>query len=60
MVALKTNGEVWCWGNNSRGQLGNGYYQSELKPKRVLQGVSKISSGSSHVLALKKMESFGL
>jgi len=34
-VALKTNGELWAWGNNSYGQLGNGTLTSNLLPAHI-------------------------
>jgi alpha-tubulin suppressor-like RCC1 family protein len=48
-VAILVNGSVWAWGNNDRGQLGNGTRMSSDVPLRVdvPQGVSfvKVSSG---------------
>ncbi|HEU4510285.1 MAG TPA: S8 family serine peptidase [Pyrinomonadaceae bacterium] len=35
-VALKTDGSVWCWGNNFEGQLGDGSQITRLAPVRVL------------------------
>ena len=34
-VAILTNGAVWAWGNNDRGQLGNGMRTSSDVPLRV-------------------------
>ena len=35
--ALATNGTLWCWGDNSYGQLGTGSGGSQLLPARVVQ-----------------------
>jgi alpha-tubulin suppressor-like RCC1 family protein len=35
--ALATNGTLWCWGDNSYGQLGTGSGGSQLLPTRVVQ-----------------------
>lgn len=34
-VALKTNGSVWTWGNNSAGQLGDGTKEDRYLPVKV-------------------------
>ena len=49
--ALRDNGEVWCWGDNRRGQLGcDGEVDcgAEATPARVagLTGVTQIAAGS--------------
>jgi len=31
------NGEVWCWGSGSQGQLGNGAKAQQTSPVRVIQ-----------------------
>jgi alpha-tubulin suppressor-like RCC1 family protein/subtilisin family serine protease len=35
-VAVKTNGSVWAWGENSYGQLGNGSMTNSYSPVQVL------------------------
>jgi len=35
VVALTASGQVWCWGNNSKGQLGNGKFESSFLPQKV-------------------------
>ncbi len=54
-VALKENGEVWTWGNNEYGQLGNGTDTSRSLPVKVnISGVKQISAGGRHTVALKE------
>lgn len=55
-VAVKYDGSVWVWGQNTYGQLGNGTYTNSQKPTPVhgLNDVISVSCGDSHVLALKK------
>ncbi len=52
---IKADGTLWCWGNNSRGQVGIGTWGNvEPTPVQVhnLSDVTKISVGGSHVCAL--------
>ncbi|MCC6558364.1 MAG: hypothetical protein IT372_35950, partial [Polyangiaceae bacterium] len=34
--AILKDGSLWCWGDNSVGQLGNGTTTGELSPTRVM------------------------
>jgi alpha-tubulin suppressor-like RCC1 family protein len=59
-LALKSDGTVWAWGDNFRGQLGDGTYTSSPVPVQVmdsngtpLSGVKAIAAGQWHSLALK-------
>lgn len=55
-VALKSDGSVWTWGKNDRGQLGDGTNVSSNTPTRVagLYGkATAIAAGLAFVLALK-------
>nr|WP_280173724.1 thrombospondin type 3 repeat-containing protein [Desulfatibacillum alkenivorans] len=55
-LALKTDGSVWSWGDNSTGQLGLGLGQSVnvFTPTKVdaLPPAAKIAAGGNHALAL--------
>jgi len=44
---LRTNGTVWCRGNNSRGQLGLGHLRPSRRPARVPQLTNVISLATS-------------
>jgi len=54
-VALKSDGTVWAWGNNSDGQLGNGSTTQSPVPVQVsnLTKMIAIAAGGSHTIALK-------
>ena len=59
--ALRTDGAVWCWGNNYYGSLGDNTTTNRLVPVQVLglggagflTGVSDISGGQTHTCAIK-------
>ncbi len=53
--ALDGDGTVWCWGRNSRGQLGNGNNQDSSRLVRVLGLTSPavmVTAGSEHACVL--------
>jgi len=68
-LALASDGTVWAWGNNSKGQLGNNSFVASSFPVQVLMldgstttapddtiaitGIVAIAAGGSHALALK-------
>ena len=47
-LAVKANGTLWAWGDNSRGQLGQGDTQNRAKPTRVgsAQDWKAVAAGS--------------
>ena len=54
---LTTEGEAWCWGDNSSGQLGNGTSGgAQLTPTRVSANVvfRGIAAGSKHTCAFTR------
>lgn len=61
-VALKSNGDVWAWGSNTNGEIGDGTAGTAPRPSptRVranastfLTSVKAVSAGTSHTIALK-------
>jgi hypothetical protein len=54
-LALKNDGTVWAWNDNTFGQLGNGTNTSSATPVAVsnLTGVTAIAAGNDFALALK-------
>ena len=54
-LALAHDGTVWAWGDNSKGQIGDGGTGAALAPKQVpnLSGVTAIAAGGRMSLALK-------
>ena len=57
-VALKSDGTVWAWGNNSYGQLGESpTNMKRLIPvqvnSKILNDVVAVAAGASHTIALK-------
>ncbi|MGE5416561.1 MAG: Ig-like domain-containing protein [Acidobacteriota bacterium] len=56
-MALRYDGTVWAWGDNSRGQMGTGIGNSPLiTPEKIkdLSNIAAISAGSYHALALDR------
>ncbi len=55
-LALKKDGSVWAWGDNTKGQLGDGTTDNKLFPVQVLapgSGVVAIAAAGSGSVALK-------
>jgi len=60
-AALKSDGTVWAWGSNSRGQLGDGTTTPRHTPVQVrgegaigfLNNIIEISAGDYHTVALR-------
>ncbi len=57
-LVLRRNGEVWGWGYNGFGALGNGSYATAESPTRfigtaVLRGVRAVAVGSAHSMVLR-------
>ena len=56
-AALKSDGTVWCWGDNWVGQLGNGEKSktpgSAVPVKAHIEDVVAINAGDEYTLAIK-------
>ncbi|MCL2399615.1 MAG: hypothetical protein FWC91_07740 [Defluviitaleaceae bacterium] len=62
-LAIKTDGSLWAWGSNWRGQIGDGTYSthdenrniidnSRHSPVKVMDSVMAASAGNSHTMAI--------
>jgi RHS repeat-associated protein len=49
---LNASGELWAWGDNPYGQIGDNTTTDKDAPVLILQNIIKISSGSYHTLGL--------
>lgn len=54
-IGLASDGSVWAWGNNQKGQLGNNSMTSRSGPVRttLLNEVKDIAAGARYSIALK-------
>lgn len=63
ILALKDDGTVWAWGDNTYGELGNGSNENSYIPRRVkgIDNADDISAGEGFSLALSdnKVYSWG-
>jgi hypothetical protein len=50
--ALRTDGNAYCWGDNSRGQIGNGPTVPSDSPTQVEGRYTQITAGAEHTCAL--------
>jgi len=57
-LALTAEGEVFAWGSNDSGQLGDGTTQSSMLPVQVqgLTGITLVMAGGAHSLAYRKSD----
>jgi alpha-tubulin suppressor-like RCC1 family protein len=53
-VAVRADGTLWTWGDNSQGQLGNGSQVNSSVPVQVGTGTSwaNVAAGASHALGV--------
>lgn len=54
-VALRSDGSLWAWGENCQGRLGPGDTSTSrvAAPRRVMDGVTQVSTGGTHTLVLR-------
>ena len=52
-MAVDTGGNLWAWGDNSQGQLGDGTLISRRSPIKIMDNVSMISAGDRYNLAIR-------
>ena len=54
-LALKANGTLWAWGDNTFGELGDGFSTSRFTPAQVGTATnwSDMAAGEIHSLALR-------
>lgn len=53
-AAITREGDLYCWGNNGPGQVGNGTAKDQSIPCRVLENVVSITLGGHSVAAVSK------
>ena len=51
-VLLKTNGDVWTWGDNVTCQLGRAAGNRSTTPGQVLRNIKEVAAAGAHTLAL--------
>ena len=52
-MAIKSDGSLWVWGKNARGQLGDGTTIDRVTPIKIMDDVIAISAGGNHSMAIK-------
>jgi alpha-tubulin suppressor-like RCC1 family protein len=55
-IAIKTSGQIWGWGRNTSGQLGDGTYMNKCSPVREICSATdwcQVSGGGNHSAAVK-------
>lgn len=52
MLFLQSTGNLWSWGNNTAGQLGDGTTQTRRSPVRVAGTWMSVAAGANHTVAI--------
>ena len=53
-AAITENGDLFTWGKNYYGQIGNGKTEGQTTPVKILENVKKVSIGNGHCAAMTK------
>lgn len=53
-AAISTSGDLFVWGRGDHGEIGNGAFENQNFPQKVLDNVQKVCIGFSHTAAIKK------
>lgn len=51
---IDDSGDLWAWGSNEWGQLGDGTTTDRTRPVRVLDNVRSVSAGDCHTYAVRE------
>ena len=51
-MAITSDGVLWAWGNNERGQLGDGTLDNRAVPTKIMEDVIAVSAGTHHTAAI--------
>ncbi len=57
ILALKTDGTLWGWGDNSQGQLGNEENEEEHEPIKIMDQVTTCNVGEESVCVIRNDKS---
>ena len=52
-MAIKADGSLWAWGNNSERQLGDGTTIGHSSPIKIMDNVAAVSAGGGYSMAIK-------
>ena len=55
MFGITAAGQIWAWGNNSRGRLGDGTVVDRVLPVLLptIDGVAQLATGGGHAIAVR-------
>jgi alpha-tubulin suppressor-like RCC1 family protein len=52
VCAVDTGANLWCWGANKYGQIGNGNTTNATTPSQVASSIASVSAGFTHTCAV--------
>jgi len=52
-MAIKSDNSLWAWGENWKGQLGDGTTENRHSPVKIMDDVVYVSAGPWHTVAIK-------